>query len=434
MLVSAPRPNSDQTPFHFGDNRAPLGLGYLAEFLRANGHEAKIIDLYHFGGGNVGKIITINSEVENSDYTIDLWSEIEQYRPDYIGFYVGIISYYLITDLVMEVRKRYPEIKILAGGPHISSYPESLLDCFDSSIIGEGEYALLNILNGETNLEKRIDGISVSDLDSLPLPNYDDFVDKPYNFKLKIFDKSLKKVFTINSTRGCPFECKFCCVGNRRFRSLSPIRIIHYIEILKDKYGIDAVYFREDNFTVNNERVKEFCDLMIKHNINLKWACETRVKNLNSKLIELMAKSGFVGAYIGVESGSDRMLEYMQKGETTKDFLDKFPILHANGIQTYTTWIYNLPTETPYDRRSSKQLVEKLSPNFVDDMVFLAIPGSSFYDEINKSKEYEFKEKSGIIYYKGFLDTANIVWKDDRCKYVSRLYEKNNVQPYKIDF
>jgi hypothetical protein len=67
-------------------------------------------------------------------------------------------------------------------------------------------------------------------------------------------------------------------------------------------------------------------------------------------------------------------------------------------------------------------------------MVFLAIPGSSFYDEINKSKEYEFKEKSGIIYYKGFLDTANIVWKDDRCKYVSKLYEKNNVKPYKIDF
>jgi len=433
LLVSSPRPNSDSTPFHFGDGRPPLGLSYLAEHARRHGHDAKVVDLFHFGGGKMGKIITVNSEVSELEHKIDLWDEIDSYKPDFVGFYVGIISFHVIQTLIKEVRKRYPNITLLGGGPYISENTSIINNLFDHVVVGEGEHALVDILNGKVS-EHVIQGTQVTNLDDLYLPNYDDFCDKPYNWRMNIFDKSLKKTYTINSTRGCPFQCRFCCVSNRKFRSVSSIKLVEYISNLKSKYNVDSIYFREDNFTVNKKRVKEFCNLMIENKINLPWACETRVKNLDNNLVELMAESGFIGAYVGVESGSNRMLSYMKKGETVQDFTDRFPVLHANGINTYTTWIYNLPTETKEDRYLSKKLAEKIKPNVIDNMVFLAIPGSNFYNMVNESGEYEFKEESGVIYTNGFLSMANIIWNDDRCEYVSRVYEKNGVVSNPVDF
>ena len=153
--------------------------------------------------------------------------------------------------------------------------------------------------------------------------------------------------------------------------------------------------------------MEDFCDLVIQNGIDIKWACESRVNKLSPATIEKMARAGCVGLYVGVESGSDRVLQFMQKLESRSDFLEKFPILHSNGISTYTTWIYGTPTETPEDRKETDSLIEIISPTTVDAFVYLGIPKSDWYRMVEGNKWYEFKDRNGFIYPTGYLGSVS---------------------------
>jgi radical SAM superfamily enzyme YgiQ (UPF0313 family) len=130
------------------------------------------------------------------------------------------------------------------------------------------------------------------------------------------------------------------------------------------------------------------------------------------------------------------MLEYVQKNEAVKDFLEKFPILHDNRIKTYTTWVFGLPDETKEDRRLSNNLLERLNPASYDKFVYIGIPKSDFYCQLDENNEYEYKEPNGIIYPKGYLSLAQQLYGEDdpRCRYVERIYKDNNVSPVNIIF
>ena len=148
-----------------------------------------------------------------------------------------------------------------------------------------------------------------------------------------------------------------------------------------------------------------------------------------------MAKSGCVGLYIGIESGSEKMLSYMKKGETRKDFVEKIPIIMANGMTTYTTWVYGLPSETEKDRYESDKFIELLKPTIADTFVYLGQPGSDFYKMINATKGYEFKEKNGLFYVPGFIHLAKRVYgkNDPRVEFVENLFEKNKIKPVPLE-
>jgi len=437
LLFAAPRPNSNETAMHMGDGRPPLGLAYLNAYLSQFDIESKVVDLYHFGGGHIGEKasgMAICTVRDQSDYVIDIFEEIENYKPDYLGMYLGTISFYVGIELAKKIKTRYPDIPFIVGGPHATELPHHLVDFFDYVVCGEGEVALLDIIAGKAKSKGIINSKIIDDINVLPFPDYKNFIDKPYNWRLELFGGDIEPVLTINSTRGCPFSCMFCGVANTKFRGINPRKLVDYIFELKSNFGAKGIYFREDNFTVQSKRVEEFCDLLIYENANVKWACESRIKNLSSKLIEKMAQSGCLGLYIGVESGSNRMLEYMKKVEKREDFLEKFPILHANGISTYTTWIHGLPSETEEDRIMNYKLCEELNPTVADRQVYLGQPGSDFYRMLDATREYEFKESNGIFYIKGFLSLAKQIYgKDDpRTEYVENLYETNKIRPYPL--
>ncbi|ODS33742.1 MAG: oxidoreductase [Candidatus Scalindua rubra] len=437
LFLTAPRPSANNTPLHLGDNRPPQGIGYVAAYLEKYGHKTKIVDLYHFGGeeteGNPG----VNQEETFHRLKIDLDFEIQSFEPDYIGMYIHTLSYYKALKLGSELKKKYPEIVLMCGGPHSTVLEETIPDYFDYVVVGEGEYVTRGIVEGRER-NRIVIGVRPEKMDELPWPNYDWFIDKPYNWKLRLFGYDvLEPVISLNTTRGCPFPCQFCgvrAISGTGYRSISPEIIIDKLIEYKNKYSLKGIYFREDNFTTDNNRLERFCDLMIKREVGLKWACESRVKNLTPSLIKKMYKAGCCGLYIGVESGSPRMLEYMRKNETVEDFLEKFPILHDNGIKTYTTWIYGLPEETQKDRRFSDELLEKLNPTSYDKFVYIGIPKSDFYCQLDENSEFEYKELNGIIYPKGYLSLAQQLYGEDdpRCKYVERVYKDNDVSPVSI--
>jgi radical SAM superfamily enzyme YgiQ (UPF0313 family) len=423
-----------------GDGRPPMGLAYISAYLEKFGHETKIVDLYHFGGDHESerqsqKVTATICHIIDYDKPIDIFKEIEEYSPDFIGMYIGTVSWYRGTSLIKEIKRRYPNIPTMAGGPHANELPETLVDCFDYVVSGEGEMASLDIVEGRVTKKGVIRRPNIDDINKLPFPDFRHFIDKPYNWELEMFDNNIKPVLTLNSTRGCPFSCMFCGVANTKFRGISASNLIGHISTLVDTHGAQGIYFREDNFTVQPNRVEEFCDILISENMNISWSCETRVNNLSSRLIEKMARSGCVGLYIGVESGSERMLSYIRKGEKRKDFIEKFPIIHANGITTYTTWIYGMPSETEEDRKLNDEFIEKLNPTTADTFVYLGIPGSDFYKILDHSQLYEFKEESGVLYPPGHLTLARSVYgsSDPRVEYIESLYEKHGVKAGKAE-
>jgi len=436
LLIAAPRPDSDETAMHMGDGRPPIGLAYISAYIEKFGYESKIIDLYHFGGGHKDqqtgyqKASATISHIIKADKYIDVWEEIENYNPDFIGMYVGTISYYEGTDLIQEIKQKYPHIPTMAGGPHAIELPHTLVDYFDYVVCGEGEKAAMDIIEGraEKGIVKRD---NIDDLDLLPLPDFRHFIHKPYNWQLEMFDNDINPVITINSTRGCPFSCMFCGVANTKFRGISAENLIEYITGLQSKYGAQGVYFREDNFTVQPRRVEDFCDIIISENLNFNWACESRVNNLKPELIEKMAKAGCVGLYMGVESGSERMLQYMRKGETKKNFIEKLPIIHATGMTTYTTWVFGLPSETEEDREETRRFIDQLNPTTADTFVYLGQPGSDFYKMLDATNTYELKERNGLFYIPGFISLAKRVYgeNDPRVQFAERLYDEHKVKP-----
>jgi len=440
LLIAAPRPDSDQTAMHMGDGRPPMGLAYISAYVEQFGHETKIIDLYHFGGGHKDEEIgaehssaTISHIVRNNK-KFDIFGTIEDYKPDFIGMYLGTISFYEGTELAAQIKHRYPDIPTMVGGPHAIELPDTLVPYFDYVVCGEGEKAALDIIEGRITFKEKgvVRRSRIDDINLLPLPDFRHFINKNYNWHLEMFDNAeIAPVITINSTRGCPFSCMFCGVANTKFRGIDADRLVKYIQELKYIHGAKGIYFREDNFTVVPKRVEQFCDLLISENLNIKWACESRVNNLKPALIEKMAEAGCVGLYIGIESGSERMLKYMKKGERREHFIDKIPIIKSNGMATYTTWVFGLPSETEKDRYDSQKFIDLLNPTVADTFVYLGQPGSDFYKMINASKKYELKENNGLFYVPGFIPLAKRVYgvNDPRVAFVENLYNKHKIKP-----
>ncbi|MFA6318784.1 MAG: radical SAM protein, partial [Elusimicrobiota bacterium] len=354
LLLTAPRPSADETPLHFGDNRPPIGLGYVAAALEARKHQVRIVDLYHFGRPASSRNSRVNQEVEFQHVPIDLEAEIRSFAPDFIGMYVHTLSFYQACDLGRTLKASHPGIPLLCGGPHPTVLPETLPDCFDRVVIGEGEAAAVEIVEGRAQ-GRIVQGTRVQDMDALPWPDYGHFIKRPYNWKLQLFGAdAIEPVLSLNTTRGCPFDCTFCGVRNIAgpgYRAVSADRLVAKLAEYKAAYGLAGVYFREDNFTLDRPRLERFCDLMVERKLGLRWACESRVANLTGQTIEKMAGAGCAGLYIGVESGSPRMLSAMKKGETVEDFRRVFPLLKGAGIGTYSTWVIGLPGETEADRR-----------------------------------------------------------------------------------
>ncbi len=437
LLLTAPRPEPGYSPVHLGDNRPPQGLGYLAAYIKQHGHQANIVDLYAFGGSNVNNNPFVNQEEVGQQLDIDLDEHIMSFKPEYIGMYVHTMSLEEACILSRYFKKTYPDIKQICGGPHPTLIPESMPDTFDYVVVGEGEYTLLDIIE-EGAGTRILHGyhLKSEDLEKLPWPDFDIFWGKPYNFGLKLFNKNMWPVLTISTSRGCPFRCRFCGVKNiyPRYSAISAHRVFARMKELSQRYNAMTFYFREDCFTANLKRLDTFCNLIIKSGVKFQWACESRVRELTSRMIEKMARAGCIGLYIGCESGSPKVLKNMRKDETRDDFIEKFPILHQHNIGTYTTWVYGTPGETPAGRRLTDELITILKPTSVDRFVYLGIPISEYYLEFLNNHEYEFIDKNGFLYPNGYLSLSTSLYgyDDPRVQYVRRTYKENKVKPLDV--
>ncbi len=281
----------------------------------------------------------------------------------------------------------------------------------DYIIRGEGEHTykeLIDYLDGNKNqvLLKNIDGLSYKNkegkiihnkerrlepnLDNFPMPLRDLLDDKRYIY-LGV------RVAQLETSRGCPHNCKFCCIikmwrnSNRAitYRTKSVKRIMQ--EIYDIDWRNNFIFFCEDNFTIKIKRTKKILETIIRSGVSNKiyFSCQSRVDTLyrNQWLIDLMHKAGMRQVFLGIESVHQQSLNAMNKRNTTPDMVRKVvSMLQDRGISIFGGMIIGYPGETKTMVRQNIQYAKSLNMSFVQFTPITAFPGTEFYNEMSEKK------------------------------------------------
>lgn len=410
----------------------PLGLAYLAAVLQREGHNVHIynVDLDPKKGLDIDDALTSNSEQHLranfnfyklprilNDKNLPIWKEvsnrIEQYKPDIVGISVTTLTFDSAMKIASLCKEYKSDIKVITGGHHPTIDPDGTLqnENVDFVIRGEGEETIKELIQSIANNRfDSIDGLSyrgngrikhnrprilIQDLDTLPIPARNLLVDQ---------DKYLNlfKIGVIGISRGCPWQCGFCSSSavwgrNVRFRTMQSV--IQEIKVLMGEYGAERIYFYDDTFTLNHDRVIELCQSFLHENMQFKWLCMSRADCLDDELLKLMKEAGCQAIVIGVESGSQRILAFIRKEENLSKVHEAARLIKKHGIWLSTFFMVGLPTETREDIMKTYNLMKELEPNEIYLSTYKPNPGTELYDYIVKNKGISKEELMKGHYY-----------------------------------
>lgn len=408
--------------FKYRSGDPPLGIAYVASYLREHVKdvELSILDT------------TFNPSFEN------VKSVLEREKPDIVGIYFDTIMFndgMKVVNLAKELG-----IFVVAGGPHATVMPESLIDKIDAVVIGEGEITFKEIVENYPNLQTvkgiwyRKDGEifknpsrePTENLEELPYPARDLLLMENYIKNWHLLDSVDPRLTGTNivASRGCPFNCSFCqptlrmLFGNRVRRR--PVEdVVREMRDLKEKYDVKGIFFHDDTFTSNREWVIEFCNMVKQEKLDVLWGCNSRVNTLDAELMEIMHSAGCRDFHIGVESGSQRILnEIYNKGIKLKDVRRIMTIARCSGIHTLSFFMIGAPTETEKEIEETIKFACSLDTDEISVSITTPLPKTHLYDIVNQN--YKISENFGDFDYyssRAFED-ENLSFK--RLKYLQR--------------
>jgi len=353
------------------------------------------------------------------DSNIRLVWKLKQLKPSYVGISVPFTYLSPSAHELIRLIHMHTSCKVVVGGVHVQVCPGEFRDA-DYVCRGDGEHFLSQLLNGETPWCQQLP------LDDLPLPafHWSDLVPLP-NGELAL---------PYQSSRGCPFNCWFCSnntLSGGRVRVKSTQRIhqdmLHYQHL-----GVSCFEFRDETFTLNPRRVMQICEVL--RRFNIRWWCQTRGNLLSDELVETMQQSGCVGVSVGVESGNQHILNYMQKNILLSQVKTTFELLHSFGLQTYAGFMVGHPWETVDTIVDSMWFADQISPTFLGVTVTMPFPGTQYYHLARRSGGLHTSDfsryHSGCVFYTppqlGGVDLAGVKHRFEQW-YHSRSYRRLRV-------
>jgi radical SAM superfamily enzyme YgiQ (UPF0313 family) len=246
------------------------------------------------------------------------------------------------------------------------------MEDFDNVIIGEGESALLELIKGEITGDI-IAGCNC-DVDDIPFPDYS-LVDID-SYTREYLNKFSFQIFT---SRGCPYECGFCSKlpDGHIIRRRQVQNVIREIVLIRANYGDVSFRFKDDLFTSNPRWLRDFES----YNLGIEYSCNVRA-DFKDEVPDLLASSGCKTACIGIESGSDKVLNAMRKGTTREQNISAIKRLKDVGIQVLTWIIVGYPGETHETLYETISLLEEAQPDLVRAYPLIPYPGTQVYNEV----------------------------------------------------
>lgn len=377
-----------------------LGLGYLATSLREKG-TVQILDC-------------VKEKFDFDDFAFF----IKKNQPTVVGFTMFSCDSESVKQGIEIVKRINPNIVTVVGGPHPSGDSHGTMKYLpevDFAFKGEAEtsFPLLIdlLLNGNSADERQFSAIPglvwkkdntivcnqpkfSDDLDSLGFPSWDLIM--PHTYKGVPNGVFLKQApfAPIITTRGCPYACTFCAghnVTGKKIRRRTIDHIIEEIKILHLKYGIREIHIEDDNFTFDNEFAKKVCEEIIRLNYPLTFSCPNgvRLDRVDRELLELMKRAGWYIIFVGIESGSERILKHMKKSLKKEQIREKVSLIRDVGLEASGYFILGYPEETKEDIYETIRFARSLDLNWAQFATFIPIPGS---DIIHSSKIHIFDE------------------------------------------
>lgn len=407
----------------------PLGLGYLVSCLRKKHFVSAIFNMDNTKRKSLFAMIINRLNPRNKyrwygyakkwdvyykrieDMNDPIWAEVEvvlgKTKPKIVGITTSIVSMPCVFNIAKIIKKVDSNVRVVLGGPAATTIPDYILgnEHVDYLVYGEGEETMADltehILSNNTALEalKRVKGIIfkhggeiiktpsrslIQDLNELPFPDRESMFDLDEN-------KQIRKVYLngdILTSRGCPYLCKFCACytiwGTRTPRIRSVENIMQELEHIVRTYGQKSFIFWDDLFTANKKRVVEFCEELLKRDLNIKWVCLARLNNLDREMIDIMKKAGCIQIQVGIESGSERILEFIGKNLAISVINEKTQIMNDAAINWLAFFIIGFPTETKEEIEQTLNYIKKIKPSEVGISVFSPYPGTEFFSFLNE--------------------------------------------------
>ncbi len=372
-----------------------IGLLSIASFIREHGVEVKILD---------------NNLIEDTE--AEARKAISEFQPDIVGITGMTVQLEDALSLGKLVKEIADNTRLVYGGVHFTFKPEDGLRHGDIVVIGEGEETFYEICNGRPLAE--IKGIAyndgdkiirtekrepIKDLDQIPFPAYDLVNIGQYDDRFITGEKAISMM----TGRGCPFDCVFCAspqLYQRKVRYHSIDYVIEHVDYLRKNYGLENLRIMDDTFAASKKRVMAFCDAVTKLPYNINMTCLTHVKTADYEMFRRMKEAGFSMVAFGVESGSQVILELVNKKITKDKVREAVAQSKAAGLDAELLFMIGNIGETEETIEESIQFAKELDARYSWFQFAVPFPGSRFYETASQygdiltydTREYHHQE------------------------------------------
>ena len=393
---------------------SPLGTLYAASFLESKGYSVALFD-------------AMIAESEN-----ELLSHLEKHKPKFLVIYDDDFNYLtkmclermrIAAFTMSEIGKKFGCTVIIHGSDSADHFEKYLSHNADFVIFGEGEQTLFELLEklfGKSNQDfENINGIAfrkeqtikthhrqvLQQLDALPFPTREIVDNERYR---KIWNER-HGYFSMNivTTRGCPFHCNWCAkpIYGQVYNVRSPQNVVEEMKQLKEKYSPNHLWFCDDIFGLKPNWIQEFSEAVNRENAKIPFKCLSRADLLvKGNTIEALAKSGCTSTWMGAESGSQKILDAMEKGTTVEQIYESSRKLKEHNIRVGFFLQFGYTGETKEDIEKTFEMVRECLPDEIGVSVSYPLPGTKFYDNVKEQlgeKQNWFDSQDLAMMYHG---------------------------------
>jgi radical SAM superfamily enzyme YgiQ (UPF0313 family) len=365
---------------------APLGILYLCSHLRQQGFDVDVFD-------------TTFSSRES------LFRHLQTEKPSTLGIYANLMTRSNVVEIIRVSREA--GWRVIVGGPEPGAYAQEFLESgADFVVFGEGELTMQELLTALRDGSGRIGNdwkskiagaaylddqgafhqnpprAQIADLDAQPWPARQAIDLHRYVDTWRTHHQQGSVNFI--TARGCPYKCRWCShqVYGQTHRRRNPIKVVDELEWLLTEYTPDMAWVSDDVFTINHEWIRKYAAEMRRRNLHIPFECISRADRLNEEMLDLLAELGCFRIWIGSESGSQRLLDSMDRGVKVEQVQQAVAMSRARSIQSGMFLMWGYEGEEMEDIEATIRHVSTAKPDIFFTTVSYPIKGTPYYQEV----------------------------------------------------